>query len=65
MDDKDESPMPQKNQNPKDVGNKKMRRKSGLDLATVEDKQVTFISAHSGAEEEDGDDLSDTEMVNQ
>lgn len=65
LEDKDESPIPSKNQNPKDTGNKKQRRKSGLDLATVEDKQVTFVSAHSGAEEEEVEEISDTEMVNQ
>ena len=43
---------------------KKQRRKSNLDLATVEDKQITFLSMASGGEGE-ADELSESEMVNE
>lgn len=51
---------------PNDQSDKKMRRKSNLDLATVEDQQVTFISNHSGEKDkEEEQEESDTEMVNE
>lgn len=42
-----------------------MRRKSNLDLATVEDKQVTFVSANSGRGDNDEDDKSDDDILNE
>lgn len=42
-----------------------MIRKSNLDLATVEDKQITFISNHSEGENEEVDEPSDQEILNE
>jgi hypothetical protein len=43
-----------------------MRRKSNLDLATVEDKQITFISNHSDGEDKNDDqEESDSDLVNE
>lgn len=62
-DQEDQSPQDKKGGSHK----KKMQRKSNLDLATVEDKQVTFVSNHSADEGEGDDDgeKSDTDLVNE
>jgi hypothetical protein len=63
----EESPgQPQKNP----IKQRKQRRQSNLDLATVEDKQITFVSNHSnqsaGEENEDEEEeKSDTDIVNE
>jgi hypothetical protein len=42
-----------------------MQRKSNLDLATVEDNKITFISNHSEGENEEQEEESDSEILNE
>jgi hypothetical protein len=48
----------------RDVRRKRDQRKSNLDLATVEDKQVTFVSVPSGGEDNE-DEKSESDIVNE
>ncbi|CDW88693.1 clathrin-coated vesicle protein [Stylonychia lemnae] len=63
IDDKDDSPIPAKHNGNNQASYKKQRRKSNLDLATVEDKQITFISNHSEEDKNDDQEESESDRV--